>query len=457
MYLSKFGWIRRRHQIIKSTHLFSSKPWAGGVILLVSVAFAMIFANMEWSKHFYHELLTTDLSILIHTADNEINLFFPKNMNLEKLINDGLMVIFFFVVGLEIKREVLHGELSTFKQAILPVMAAIGGMVVPAIIYFIINQGTSVEIGWGIPMATDIAFVIGILTLLGRRVPLSLKIFLMALAIADDLGAIIIIALFYGGAINLTCLTIALVIVLGVFLINRLGEREMIFYIIPGIVVWTLFYYSGIHATLSGVIMAMLVPSKPRYSKAYFLRKISILSSKINNDSDKSDELSHHHLHHIHRIALGSISMSDKLEEALTPFVAFVIMPIFALANAGVEIDINHLNIFKYSPIEGAMGLGIFLGLVLGKPIGITLMSWIAVKLKFADMPSGANWKMLFAVAALAGIGFTMSIFIDTLAFFNVNISYVDQGKIAILISSLAASLLGIALIFLFSRGKVTD
>lgn len=452
MHVSKFAWIKYHHNVVESTRHFMHKPWAGGIVLLLSVAVAMTLANLEWSKHIYHQLLTTDLSLFIHIPNDNIDIIFPREMNLEKLINDGLMVIFFFCVGLEIKREVMHGELSSPRKAILPVMAAIGGMIVPAIIYYAVNHGTTVELGWGIPMATDIAFAIGILTLLGNRVPISLKIFLTALAIADDLGAIIVIALFYGGAINLTYISIALAIMLLVFGINQLGERHQIFYVIPAIVVWSLFYYSGVHATLSGVAMAMLIPSNARYSKQYLFRNTSLLAAKMNSEGDVSGERYHEYLRQMQRLTKGAVPMSVQLELALAPIVTFIVMPVFALANAGVEINIEHLNILKYSTTEGSIGMGILFGLVFGKPIGITLMSWLAVRFGLAEMPRESSWKMLFAVAALGGIGFTMSIFIDTLAFFNVNMAYVNQGKIAILISSFAAAIFGVVLILVLSR-----
>lgn len=452
MHISRFGWTRHHYNLAKYTQQFIHKPWAGGVVLLISVAIAMLLANLEHTKHIYHQLLTMDLSILIHTPNNDINVIFPKDMNLEKFINDGIMAIFFFCIGLEIKREVIHGELSSIRQATLPVMAAIGGMVLPALIYGFVNNGTSVEMGWGIPMATDIAFVIGVLTVLGSRVPSSLKIFLMALAIVDDLGAIVVIAIFYGGAIDTTCVLIAILIMLVVLLTNRIGERHMIFYIIPAIVVWSLLYYSGVHATLAGVAMAMLIPSNPRYSESYFVRNIAALTAKIEQDRTQSEEQYYNDLRQMSRLTKRSIPMSDQLEVILAPIVTFAVMPIFALVNAGVEINPEHLNIFKYSSTDGAIGVGIFFGLVLGKPIGITLMSWIAVKLGLAQMPKGSSWKMLFAISILGGIGFTMSIFIDTLAFFSVNIEYVNQGKIAIIISSLVAAMLGILMLVLTTR-----
>ncbi len=455
LHLSKYSWVRGRHIANESIRRFIHQPWAGGVVLLLCVIVAMIFANMEWSAHAYHELLTTDISLFMHAHDGTFEVLYPRDMNVEKLVNDGLMVLFFFGVGLEIKREVMFGELQSFQKSILPVLAAIGGMVVPAIIYWAVNGGTPTQMGWGIPMATDIAFAIGILAMLGNRVPLSLKVFLTALAVADDLGAIIVIAIFYGGSINYTCLFLAIAIMVGVYIMNRLGERETIYYIIPSVVVWSLFYYSGVHATMSGVAMALLIPTEPRFSRKYFLRHADSLQHKMERIADVHNPVEDEHyyemLHGMEMLTRGSVSMSARLEEKLAPYVTFLVMPIFALVNGGVSINAEHLNIFKYSADVGSIGLGIFLGLVVGKPVGIFIMSWLAVKLKFASLPSGATWGMLFAVACLGGIGFTMSIFVDTLAFLSISIDYVDQGKIAILAGSFAAAMLGVVLIFLFS------
>ncbi len=455
--ISKYSWIRQQHCAYERTQEFIKKPWAGGVVLLLCVIVAMLLANMEWSAEAYHALLTTDLSMLIHSHDNTINLYFPQDMNVERFINDALMVLFFFIVGLEIKREVLHGELSSFRNSILPVVAAVGGMIVPALIYMVFNNGTPVSMGWGVPMATDIAFAIGILSMLGNRVPTSLKIFLTALAIVDDLGAIIVIAIFYGGNINFTCLFIALLLMCFIYLMNRLGETRMVYYIVPAIIVWTLFYYSGVHATMSGVVMAMLIPTRARYSKSTLLRQVDDIERRIvesaSDNTPLAEEVYHEELNRMSRLTRKSIPMSVQLEEALAPYVTFLVMPIFALVNGGVKIDVEHLNIFTYSAEMGSIGLGVFMGLVLGKPIGIFLMSWLAIKMKLASMPSNSTWMMLFAVSCLGGIGFTMSIFVDTLAFGAVDGDYIDQGKIAILAGSFAAAILGIVLIKLFSKG----
>lgn len=461
--LSKYSWVRGRFLATESAKRFIHQPWAGGVVLLACVIVAMLFANMGWSAHAYHELLTTDVSLFMHAHDGSFNLLYPRGMNVEKLVNDGLMVLFFFGVGLEIKREVMHGELQSFRKAILPILAAVGGMIVPAAIYLLVNGGTLVQLGWGIPMATDIAFAIGILAMLGSRVPVSLKVFLTALAVADDLGAIIVIAIFYGGQINYTCLIIALVIMAFVYMMNRLGERDIIYYIIPAIIIWSLFYYSGVHATMSGVVMALLIPTEPRFSKQYFSRNIGSLQKKMSciTEGDNSVEDEHYYemMHDMERLTKGSVSMSARLEERLAPYVTFLVMPIFALVNGGVSINAEHLNIFKFIPEVGSIGMGIFLGLVVGKPVGIFVMSWLAVKLKLASMPSGATWGMLFAVACLGGIGFTMSIFVDTLAFLSVSSDYVDQGKIAILAGSFTAAIMGVVLICLNSskEGKQSN
>ena len=428
---------------------------------MLCVVVAMLLANLPFTKDAYHHFLHTKLSITVQSGDHMW--FFPKEMSVEKFINDILMVVFFFCVGLEIKREIVCGELSTVKKAMLPVIAAVGGMLFPALIYTCFNAGTAASSGWGIPTATDIAFAIGIMSMLGDRVPVSLKIFLTALAIADDLGAILVVAFFYGGAINLQLLLIAALILFLVFLLNKAGVKRMIYYLIPAIAIWILFYYAGIHATMSGVVMAMMIPMKARYSRSYFNRKVTRYHDMINELGVKSDEEPDHeqqaYLNNISKVAKNTVGMSYRLEHALTPWVNFVIMPIFAIANAGVEIPgLSYLNFFQYSPEIGSVGLGIYLGLLLGKPIGITLASWLAIKLKVGEMPNGGTWKTLFAVACLGGIGFTMSIFVDTLSFGELAPEMMmhlrNLGKIAILAASLSAGVLGSILITLCSKKK---
>lgn len=451
-----FRWVRWRHLMSLRGQVFIEAPWAGGAVLFVCVVIAMLLANLPVTKVYYHHLLETDLSLLVHSPDGVINWLFPRGMTVEKFVNDGLMVVFFFAVGLEIKREVVCGQLSTFRRAILPVLAAAGGMLAPALIFLGFNHGTAAANGWGIPTATDIAFAIGVLSMLGDRVPASLKIFLTALAVADDLGAVLVIALFYGGHVQIVCLLLALVVMLGVYLMNRMGEKRMFAYLVPAVVVWGLFYYSGIHSTISGVAMALLIPMEPRYSREYFAHKMRWLNSRVLQAATHEDfpnEEQRFYLRRIHDLSSNSVGMSYRLEHALAPYVAFLVMPIFALANAGVEISsVEYLDIFHRSAEAGSVGMGVFFGLLVGKPLGIFLASWGAVRAGLAELPEGTSWRMLLAVACLGGIGFTMSLFVDSLAFDDP--SLVDRGKISILMGSVAAAVVGSLLIVLFSKGE---
>ena len=462
-----YWWNKEVHNFRISQDKFSKQPWAQGVVLLACVAVAMLLANLPFTKHIYHAVLETQLFAGIKSPDGTIDWNFPRGMTVEKFINDILMVIFFFTVGLEIKREVVCGELSSFKKAILPVIAAFGGVAVPAIIYTVVNHGTIAASGWGIPTATDIAFAVGILSILGDRVPVSLKVFLTALAIADDLIAILVVAFFYGGAINLPLLGISLLVIGFVFLMKRLGEKRLVYFLIPAIIVWFLFYYSGIHATMSGVVMALLIPMEPRYNKAKFRRRSRILLTGLaESEALSPNEIfpngpQRHYLRRLSGLSRKSIPPSYRLEHMLNPWVNFLIMPIFALANAGVEItDPSYFNVFSFDAVTGGVGMGIFLGLLLGKPIGITVASWIAIKCHAGEMPAKANWAMLFAVACLGGIGFTMSIFVDTLSFAGPDIPAEvtahlrDAGKIAVLVGSLCAGILGSLLITLVHKAQ---
>ena len=451
--------VKYQHTIEIGRARLMGKPWISGVLLMASVIVAMLLANLPATKEIYHAFLETSLSISIQSPHGE-SWIFPKDMTVEKFINDILMVVFFFVVGLEIKREIVCGELSSVKKAMLPVIAAMGGMLMPALIYICVNGGTDASSGWGIPTATDIAFAVGIMSILGDRVPISLKIFLTALAIADDLGAILVVAFFYGGDVSIVLLLISFLLLGFVFLLNKLGEKRMIFYLIPAVGIWFLFYYAGIHATMSGVVMAMMIPMEARYKRSYFERKTANyhrLIVKHSDDDISPNENQRTCLRNISHVARGTVGMSYRLEHALNPWVNFLIMPIFAIANAGVEIPgIEYLNFFQYSPQLGSVGIGIFFGLLLGKPIGITIASWIAIKLKVGEMPENSSWKMLFAVACLGGIGFTMSIFVDTLSFGELAPEITNNlrslGKIAVLAASLSAGILGSLLITLFAK-----
>ena len=443
---------------------FSKQPWAQGVILLACVLLAMLLANLPATKHLYHSFLHTGLTLNMVSPDGSINLHFPRDLTVEKLINDVLMMVFFFTVGLEIRREISYGELSSPKKALLPVIAAFGGVVAPALIYTLINHGTVASSGWGIPTATDIAFAVCILSVLGDKVPVSLKVFLTALAIADDLIAILVVAIFYGGSLNFHLLGIALAVIIFIHLLKKVGEKSLFPYLMLAFIVWVLFYYSGIHATMSGVVMAFLIPSQPRYNKSQFEHKWAKYTRRFAEFADVPSNAfpngpQRHCLKKLRQIARGSMDMTYRLEVALSPWVNFLIMPVFALANAGVEItDVSYFNVFNYNPVLGSASMGVFLGLLLGKPVGITLFSWLAIKLKVGEMPSGATWAMFFAVACLGGIGFTMSIFVDTLSFGGFDTATVthlrDAGKIAVLMGSLCAGMLGSLLVSVVSRKK---
>ena len=457
-----YTWTKGVRKVELSRQSFRKLPWSQGVILLACVIVAMLLANLPFTREAYHSILETSLTITTSTPDGG-GFSFPREMTVEKFINDILMVVFFFTVGLEIKREVVYGELSTPQKAIMPVIAAFGGVVMPAIIYAVINHGTGASSGWGIPTATDIAFAVGILSVLGDKVPVSLKVFLTALAIADDLVAILVVALFYGGKINFFLLAIAIVLILLVMLLNKLGEKRPFFYFLPAIFIWVLFYYSGIHATMSGVVMAFLMPMKPRYSKAYYyhkrdrFRRLLEQYDAIPESCGFPNGPQRHVLRQLSRTSKNCIGLSYRLEHILNPWVNFCIMPIFALANAGVTIpSLEYFNITQFSPELGSVSMGVFLGLLLGKPLGITLASFLAVKTKVGAMPANASWKMLFAVACLGGIGFTMSIFVDTLSFGEllpeVTARLRDMGKVAVLMGSVCAGLLGSGLIHLVHK-----
>ncbi len=391
--------IRRRVLLEKILH----NSMTGGVLLLICAVVAVLAANipaMGWLHRFW------DSSFGFTFQD------FSFSMPVRQWVDDVLMAVFFFSVGLEIKRELLVGELSTMKKAMLPMFAAVGGMVFPALIYAFFNSGTPSASGWGIPMATDIAFAIGVLSLLGNRCPLGLKVFLVALAVVDDIGAIIVLAVFYPSHdIHFVYLVYAAVTVLVLLILNRSGIRSILIYLVLGAVLFVFVFLSGIHATISGVILAMTIPAKTATGDI--------------------------------RAFIGPDSPLGRLETALHPWVNFLIMPIFALANAGVVIDRSVMG----GDTMPAVMPGVFFGLLLGKPLGIFVFSWLAVKLRLAGLPEGTRWRQIFSLGILGGIGFTMSIFIDNLAFSEPHL--VNAGKLTILVTSFLAACLGIAALYL--------
>ena len=364
------------------------------------------------------------------------------------------MTFFFLLVGLELKREILVGELSSLKDAALPVVAALGGMVLPALCYALFNAGTPAAAGWGIPMATDIAFAVGILVLLAWRVPKNLIIFLTALAIADDLGAVLVIAVFYTADINLYMLAAAASLLGLLVLFNRAGIRHPLAYAILGVLLWFAVHTSGVHATLSGVLLAMAIPARPAYTPAHFERRIDELQSAFRaNRRDKNstdDPLSNQRMaaiaHAMERSAVAVQSPLQRIEHGLTPWVTFLIVPVFALSNAGIDL----FSITWSEALASKITLGVISGLLVGKFAGITLFSWIAIRVGIARLPAGVSWTQLMGAAWLAGIGFTMSLFIAQLALTTPEA--VDQAKLGILLGSSISAVIGLLWLYLHSR-----
>ncbi|HKI77486.1 MAG TPA: Na+/H+ antiporter NhaA [Ignavibacteriaceae bacterium] len=419
-------------RIIKPFQAFLDKEASGGILLLLMTIVALAWANSPFADSYFH-LWHTKLSIGVEK--NQLNL------SLHHWINDGLMAIFFFVVGLEIKREFLVGELSSFKKASLPIMAALGGMIFPALIYVAFNFGKEGISGWGIPMATDIAFAIGILALLGSRVPVSIKIFITALAIADDIGAVIVIALFYTSNISLLSLGIGGGILVLLIVANLSGIRNLLVYTLLGICLWLAFLFSGVHATIAGVLFAFTIPASARLNTAEFFNR----SKKLIKDFDESGEEGPNVLSNENRQSIVQsleencekiMTPLQRFEHGLHPWVSYLIMPVFALANAGVLLGENF-----FSSLTNSISDGIIFGLFFGKQIGIFLFTWLAVKFKIASAPAGVTWKQIYAAGILAGIGFTMSLFIANLAFSSEEL--LDISKVGILVASLLSGVIG--------------
>ncbi|WP_185288034.1 Na+/H+ antiporter NhaA [Chryseobacterium lactis] len=378
---------------------FFNNSQASGIILIFCVLISLLIANSSAAETFQNFL---DKVVGTHLFGLE----YPVSI----WINDGLMAVFFLLVGLEIKRELVEGELSSFKNASLPIFAAVGGMLVPAVIYSIFNSGTEYGNGWGIPMATDIAFSLAIISMLGKKIPNSIKIFLAALAIVDDLGAILVIAIFYTEQIHWSYLLLSFGMTALLFILNFLKVTRTIFYIIPGLFLWYFLHHSGIHATIAGVLLAFSIPTN---------------ASNV------------------------EISPLEKLEHQLHIPVSFLIMPIFALTNTNITFSGDMV-----AGITSTLGLGIICGLILGKLIGINLFSLLAIKLKLSALPQNSNWLQMIGVGLLAGIGFTMSIFIALLSFKN-EIHIQDEAKFAILIASFIAAVLGFTILSMSSKGNM--
>lgn len=416
---------------------FIKNEVSGGLILFLFSILAMIAANSfmsDWYFSIWKEKFT--ISLGSHEVTND----------LLHWVNDGLMAVFFFVIGLELKREIIGGELSTMRKAILPIGAGLGGMIFPALIFFLFNPSGYEAKGWGIPMATDIAFALGIMAVLGKRVPLSLKIFLTAMAIADDIGAVLVIAFFYTSNIDFYNIFVGALFLGTMISLNLLGVRNTVVYAIIGIGgLWLAFLMSGVHATIAGVLAAMTIPSGKKIKNTRFLEKLKNQIKVFEKITPSSTSLiSHEQLHVLDEIK-KSIKMVEtplqRLEHRMHPFVVFLVIPIFAFANAGVKIDGNIIEMLT-SPIT----MGVMAGLVVGKLVGISLITKFMVKMKIARLPEDVNWAQIYGASLLAGVGFTMSLFITKLAYNDAET--ILHAKVGILFASLIAGVLGYILLY---------
>ncbi len=448
------------HKVFYSTRQALRRHATAGNVLLFATGLALIVANIPGISGYYIEFWTQEVRLQV----GDFNLFshHGQPMNMLAFINDALMAVFFFSIGLEIKREVLVGELSSFRQAFLPIMGAIGGMIMPVVIFFLFAHGTRYAGGAAIPMATDIAFSLGVLAMLGKRVPLSLKIFLTTHAVVDDIGGIIVIAVFYSGHIDAMLLVYAVGLLVLLLLGSKMHIQSKIFYIGIGGVVWFLFLNSGIHPTIAGVLVAFCVPATPVFAPKKYIKMIR---SAISNFRDEADEqltqktiLNHEQMAWLKQVEHASdkvISPLQDLEDSLHPVVTYIIIPVFAFANAGIYL----LNIAPITIVEG-ISLAIICGLLLGKFLGIFAFSWLTVKLGWAPMPSRSNWKMMGAVSVLGGIGFTVSLFIANLSFPGSDAASVDllnHAKIGIVVGSFLAGILGFVLLHMTLPKTVED
>ncbi|HEY0707591.1 MAG TPA: Na+/H+ antiporter NhaA [Polyangia bacterium] len=418
-------------RLLSPVERFLSIEAASGILLLLAAAAALLWANSPW-RDAYAALLHTPLGVRVGSFVFERDVHF--------LINDGLMVVFFFVVGLEIRREIDCGELSELRRAALPAFAALGGMIAPACIFLAFNAGTPASVGWGVPMATDIAFAVGVLALLGKRVRPALRILLLALAVIDDLGAIVVIALFYSSGIQgigLAVVAAGLVLLLAM---QKLGVRSPILYVAPGLILWAGVYATGVHPTLAGVLIGLLTPVRAWLQPRQFVQEAQATADAVSagpNDSDAHSVRAK--MTGLEVISRETSSPVERLQHALHPWVAFVIMPIFALANAGVPLGDARLD------AQGQLVFtGVVLGLLLGKPIGVLGFSWLAVRLRLAALPAGVAWREVMVVGFVAGIGFTMALFIAGLAFPPGPL--LEVAKLGILCASALAAVVGLGI-----------
>jgi len=411
---------------------FLSIEAASGILLIFAAAVALFWANSPWSDS-YLAFWQTPLGIRVGS--------FGFERSLEWVVNDGLMVIFFFVVGLEIRREIHHGELSEWRRAALPAAAALGGMLAPAMLYLLIVDDPAAKSGWGVPMATDIAFAVGILTLLGKRVPAALRVLLLTVAVIDDLGAIIVIALFYSSGFSVTGLIVAAAGLGSIFAMQRFGVRAKLAYIVPSLVAWAGVYAAGIHPTIAGVIVGLVTPVRAWLGPEGFLHSVRKELDELATAPTKP-LTSHEFAGKLHSVAIAkreALSPAESLIESLHPWVAFGIMPVFALANAGVVLPSG-----DGASISWGVAAAVAVGLIVGKPVGVLMASWLALQLKFGKLPVGITYRHLVGLGIVAGIGFTMALFIAQLAFDNAEL--LTAAKLGILAASGGAAVLGLTM-----------
>ncbi|NOZ01813.1 MAG: Na+/H+ antiporter NhaA [Deltaproteobacteria bacterium] len=422
---------RLARMLARPVEMFLHVEASSGILLLVTAVAALVWANSPWAPTYEH-LLHTPISVGFgeHVFTRTIHFW----------INDILMVVFFFVVGLEVRRELFEGQLSTFRRAALPVAAAIGGMLVPAAIYLVLNAGSSAVHGWGVPMATDIAFAVGVLALLGRRVPPALRVLLLALAIIDDIGAILVIALFYSSGIVWIGLGIVGIGIAIILVMQRIGVRNPFLYIAPGIVIWAGMMHAGIHPTIAGVILGLLTPVRSWFGHEGFVKETERVLDSLRNEATPVNDPGKllPGLERINTARREAVPPVTRIEAALHPWVAFAIMPLFALANAGVAIGGQGGG----SSEATGIALGVGLGLVVGKPLGIVVFSWLAVRVGLASLPRGVSWAGVLVVGCVAGIGFTMALFIGALAFADA--SMLAVAKLTVLAASTVSGVVGL-------------
>ncbi|MDP8926145.1 MAG: Na+/H+ antiporter NhaA [Actinomycetota bacterium] len=419
-------------KIVRPFQEFADRASSGGIALIAAAIVALVWANSPWGDS-YTQLWATELSVGLGG--------FSMEKDLTHWINDGLMAVFFLVVGLEIKREILVGELSSPRRAALPIAAAIGGAVLPAVIYVAINFGTEGVYGWGIPMATDIAFALGVLALLGERAPLGLKVFMTALAIVDDIVAVVVIAVFYTSDVSWSALVIGAAFLAALVTANLAGVGKPLVYVLLGIGLWFAFLQSGVHATIAGVLLAMTVPASSFIDTGEFLQRSRSLLDRFERAGERGDSVLCNEERQGTLHALNSANEEvepplQEMEHALHPWVVFAIMPLFALANAGVVVDEDFA-----ATLLNPVSLGIVAGLLLGKQFGIALFAWLAVKSGISELPGGTTWRHVYGAGWLGGIGFTMSLFISDLAFTDGPL--LDVAKLGILVASLIAGVVG--------------